>query len=88
MTAEITFLDARYHRNGVAGAGYYSIRMRCAGVDLGAIVFDQADHVAILDDEGDSWRCEDFQTEVRAFIASPTCHDLCWPDQRVAANDR
>lgn len=76
--------SARYHRNGVAGAGYVTVRFR-AHVDgrwraLGAVVFDRADHVAILDDDGHSWRCEDFQGELRAFIHSPQGERMIWGD--------
>lgn len=79
------FNAARYHRNGVAGAGFYAIDMQvregCMWRTLHAIVFDAADHVAVIDDEGRSWRCEDFEADLRAFIDSPACHRLAWPEQ-------
>lgn len=74
--------SAAYHRNGSFGAGYHSLRFR-AHVDgqwqsLGAIVFDQAEHVAIMDDDGASWRCEEFEPQLRAFIASPAGEWMIW----------
>lgn len=83
----IRVINACYHRNGCGGAGYHTIRFEHEGHELGAVVFDQSEHVAILDDAGDSWRCEDFEPELRAFIASPACEFMCWPRQ-YAANDR
>ncbi len=74
--------SARYHRNGSFGADYHAILFRHhdgkAWVRLGAIVFDAPEHVAILDDTGASWRCEDFEPELRRFIASPCGQQMVW----------
>lgn len=81
--------SAKYHRNGVSGAGYTAVRFR-VHVDgcwqaLGAVVFDLADHVAILDDAGQSWRCEDFQNDLRAFIRSPLGERMIWGDYALCS---
>lgn len=72
--------SCKYHRNGVAGAGFYAFRLswRADGRRyLGsAIVFDAAEHVAVTSDFGVGFRCEDFEAELRAFIASPACEAM------------
>jgi hypothetical protein len=67
--------SCKYHRNGVAGAGFYALRLswradgrRYTGT---AIIFDTAEHVAVLSDGGVSFRCEDFEPELRRFVNSP-----------------
>lgn len=72
-----------FHRNGVAGAGFHAIRLswradgrRYTGT---AIVFDQEGHVAVTSDQGTGFRCEDFQDELRTFIASPAGEAMTWP---------
>lgn len=72
-----------YHRNGVAGAGFFRARLtwradgrRYKGT---AIVFDKAEHVAVCSDEGVAFRCEDFEAELRTFINSPAGQALAFP---------
>lgn len=84
--AQVSFKSAKYHRNGTAGAGYYSVRFTFGRISLRAIVFDADEHIAIMDDDDSSWRYEDFATELRAFVASPLCASWCWPSQ-CPAND-
>lgn len=82
MAPDIT--SATYHRNGSTGAGYYTLRLQLGDVRLAAIVFDAAEHVAVLDDSGASWRCEDFEPALRQFIDSDECRSMCWPMQFAA----
>ena len=83
--------SVRYHRNGVAGAGYFAVRLRVPDErgwrSLGAIVFDAAEHVAIMDDDGNSWRCEDFEADLRAFVESDAGQLMAFPTLARAAND-
>ena len=69
--------SCKYHRNGVAGAGFYAFRLswRADGRRYtgSAIVFDAAEHIAVVSDQGTGFRCEDFESELRAYIASPAC---------------
>lgn len=83
---------ASYHRNGSFGAGYHTVHLLHGAHVLRCIVFEQREHVAILDEDGESYRCEDYEPALRAFIASPHCDRLCWPSQLMssrplAAND-
>lgn len=79
MAQRLTFQSLRYHRNGSFGVGYYAARFTCGRDQLAAVVFDEAEHVAILDDGGRSWRCEDFEQDLRAFIDSAAGQSMAWP---------
>jgi len=87
MDRKIHVISARYHRNGSFGAGFYAIEFRVGRLHLSAIVFDLQEHVAVVDDEGDSYRCEDFEPALRDFIRSAECNRLCWPTLKLPAND-
>lgn len=67
--------SCKYHRNGVVGAGFYAFRLswKADGRKYtgSAILFDKAEHCAVVADNGPGFRCEDFEGELRAFIASP-----------------
>jgi hypothetical protein len=75
METAMIIHSCKYHRNGVAGAGFYAFRLswRADGRRYtgSAIVFDASEHVAVTSDGGVGFRCEDFEAELRAFIASP-----------------
>lgn len=71
---------ARYHRNGVAGEGFHHIAFREGRSALTAILFDEPGHLAVMDAEGDSWRCEDFEDDLRAFLASDAGQHMVWGD--------
>lgn len=85
--------SATFHRNGSFGAGYYTVRFRHfhegRWVQLGAVMFDAAEHCAILDAAGRSWRCEDFEADLRRFVDSPTGQAMVWPSltRGLAANE-
>lgn len=74
--------SCKYHRNGVAGAGFHAFRMswRADGRRYtgSAILFDAEGHVAVTSDQGTPFRCEDFEGELRAFIASPAGEAMVW----------
>ena len=76
--------SARFHRNGSWGASYVAIRFRAwhdgEWVALDAILFDRVEHCAVLDDSGASWRCEQFESELRAFIRSPQGERMLFGD--------
>lgn len=88
----LRFTACQHHRNGSWGAGYFAVRMefrvgreKCFAT---AIVFEAAEHIAILADEpgrgvATSYRYEDFETELRAFVASPAAQAMCWPGMAV-----
>lgn len=44
-----------------------------------AIVFHEPEHIAILDDEGRSYRYEDYADELRAFVESPDAQQMAFP---------
>lgn len=71
---EITPTSVRYHRNGCAGAGFYVVWFRWEGHMLQAVVFDAAEHVAVTSASlHDTWRGDDFEPALRAYIASSDC---------------
>lgn len=76
---------ASYHRNGSFGAGFHTVHLAHRGHVLRAVVFDAAEHVAVLDEDGESYRAEDFEPALRAFVASPLCARLCWPSSLMSA---
>lgn len=90
---DLIFTAASYHRNGCAGEGFHRVEMRTQDEDgwrtLHAVVFDTAAHVAVIDDLGRSWRCEDFEPALRAFLDSSAAVRMIWPDQagRIPANE-
>lgn len=79
----------KYHRNGSFGAGYFHMRLqwRADGQRYvgSAIVFDASEHVAVVSDSGVAFRCEDFEDELRTFIASPAGHQMAFPHMAVAS---
>lgn len=79
----------QYHRNGCAGAGYYvahfTWRHKGERYIATAIVFDAPGHVAVTADAGAiGFRCEDFEPELRTFIASPAGQQMAFPHMAVA----
>ena len=76
---------ACYHRNGSFGAGYYAIHLLHRGHLLRCVVFDASEHCAVLDEDGESYRAEDYEPALRAFIASPVCERMCWPSRLMSA---
>lgn len=73
----------KYHRNGSFGAGYFHARLqwradgrRYVGT---AVIFDASEHVAVVSDGGVPFRCEDFEDELRTFIASPAGQQMAFP---------
>ena len=74
----------KYHRNGVAGTGYYAARLRYKAdgrqYDALAIVFDADGHIAVTADHGEiGFRYEDFAKELRTFIDSPAGQRMAFP---------
>jgi len=73
--------SCKYHRNGVFGVGYYALRLAWRGdarrYSGWAICFESDEFptlkgcIAIISDEGESFRYEHFEREIRAYIASP-----------------
>lgn len=83
---ESDFLNfsARYHRNGVAGAGFhacdFALREGRSWRPMTAIVFEAAGHVAVTDlaKPAARWRGDDFEPFLRRLIAeheSPTYYE-------------
>ena len=73
-----------YHRNGVAGAGYYAVRLRFRADGRHyralAIVFEADEHIAITADDGEiSFRYEDFDKPLRTFLATPRGQAMAFP---------
>lgn len=82
--------NIQHCRNGVAGAGYFHLRLtwRADGRKYTgtAIVFDAAEHVAVNADDGTPFRCEDFEAELRAFIDSDAGQQMTWPPHVATAS--
>jgi len=76
--------SCRYHRNGVAGAGFYALRLTWKAdrrtYSGSAIVFDEIGHVAVVADDGTGFRCEDFEDELRTFVDSAAGQDMAFGD--------
>ena len=83
----IKVIEIAYHRNGVNGSGFHVVRFkwyergeRQNHNNMLAIVFEAADHVAVLDADKlpvivfgvNSWRGDDFEPELRAAIKAWT----------------
>lgn len=68
----LTHFEARYHRNGVAGAGFYLCRFKFQDTFLNAVVFDELGHIAITDGGsiGARYRGDVFEGAVRASIVA------------------
>lgn len=72
----ITPTAIRYHRNGCFGAGFYVVWFTYMppGEEprlLQAVVFDAAEHVAVTSANlRETWRGDQFEPELRAYIAS------------------
>lgn len=60
----------RYHRNGVAGNGFYAVDCRLAKRRFVAAVFPTRGHVAVLTpgDVTARWRGDDFEDALRQAI--------------------
>lgn len=75
--------SAQHHRNGVSGRPYCTFRLRIreghAWRELGAVMFAGKGALAILDNDGQAYRCEDFEDELRAYIESPEGQAAIWP---------
>lgn len=72
---DIRKFQARYHRNGVAGEGFYLCRflyLRGAQtVEMQAVVFSARGQVAVTSENlNDRWRGDDFESALRAAIES------------------
>jgi hypothetical protein len=77
----LRFHAASFHRNGVGGEGYHRIQFETIGGEharLQAVIFEAPGHLAVIDERGRSWRCEDFECELRAFLASPEGEHMIW----------
>jgi len=75
-------IEASYHRNGIAGVGFYAILFDAG--DYGTMVaslFDEPGHCAVYNvaelakgniafAQGNSWRGDDFEAELRPLIES------------------
>jgi hypothetical protein len=77
--------ELHYHRNGVAGAGYYAGRAtwKPEGETFGVMfaAFDAGEHIAIMadNDVSVSFRYEDFERGLRKFIESRGGQALAFP---------
>lgn len=72
---DIRKFDARYHRNGVRGEGFFLCRfLYLRGkntVEMQAVVFDEPGHVAVTSSNiNDRWRGDDFEPALREAIAA------------------
>lgn len=75
----ITPTAIRFHRNGCFGAGFYVVWFRWEGRQLQAAVFDAAEHVAVTSaDLREAWRGDQFEPELRAYIASDAAQRLAF----------
>lgn len=73
----------KYRRNGSFGAGYYVARLQWTADGYRrkgtAIVFDASEHIAVESDGGEGFRCEDFEEQLRTFIASLAGQAMAFP---------
>ena len=82
MTLPVSNVEEAYHRNGSCGNGFYVITFDTV-VDgslyqMVAVVFREPGNVAVFDRQKlgagviefglNSWRCEDFEKELRAVV--------------------
>lgn len=84
----ITPTAIRYHRNGCFGAGFYVVWFTWTGEQqdygrrthqLQAVVFDAAEHVAVTSANlRETWRGDDFESGLRAYIASDEAQRLAF----------
>ena len=72
-----------YHRNGCAGAGFHVLRFKARdgrkNRNMVAVAFEEEGHIAIFDQDmlaqgiiafgENSWRYENYDTEIRQWIA-------------------
>ncbi len=70
----LKFHNVRYHRNGVAGEGFYCVRFTYRdgrkNHDMQAIVFDHPGQCAVTTaDPNERWRGDHFEDQIRAYIA-------------------
>ena len=80
---KINILKVDYHRNGVAGNGFYVVLFKYEKTQKVGIVFEEKGNVAVLDvgllNEGviesgeNSWRGDDFEPALRIACDSFEC---------------
>jgi hypothetical protein len=81
----LVITELHYHRNGIAGAGYYAGRAEWTPedrtFDVMFAAFDADEHIAIMgnNDVSTSFRYEDFERGLRMFINSRGGQALAFP---------
>lgn len=98
MRNDLVVTELHYHRNGIAGTGYYAGRAVWTPDDqqffVMFVAFISTDgeheaegHIAILgkDDVSTSFRFEDFERGLRRFICSRAGQFMAFPHTLVAA---
>lgn len=69
--SDLKGFDARYHRNGVGGAGFFACKFRYKRREMTAVVFDLDGHYAVMSGSIDErWRGDDFEGAMRESIAA------------------
>ena len=76
---DIRAFNARYHRNGVSGEGFYLcefLYLRGKHTkQMRAVVFDAPGHVAVMsEDIGSRWHGDDFEPALRAALEAVGRH--------------
>lgn len=71
---DIRQFDARYHRNGICGTGFYLCSFKflrgLEAVGMRAVVFPDPGNVAVMSDNiSVRWRGDDFEAVLREAIA-------------------
>ena len=89
---QIRFEDAAYHRNGICGEGFWHIAFsflddRGNRVDARCVLFEDTGCCAVLTAGlGECWRGDNFEPEMRSFVASPAAARMAWPSQAENAS--